>query len=57
MSALGWIVVLTPVAAYALLWLACLRAMKRGHQDTMGGECNERSNPSSPDTDVTALAA
>jgi hypothetical protein len=30
MTALGWMVVLGSVGAYALLWFACWNAMKKG---------------------------
>jgi hypothetical protein len=33
MTALGWMVVLGLVGAYALLWVACWNAMKKGAQE------------------------
>jgi hypothetical protein len=36
MTALGWIVVLGPVTAYALLWLVSWDAMKKAQECTDG---------------------
>lgn len=32
MTATGWILVLSPVGVYALLWFACWKAMTKGPQ-------------------------
>jgi hypothetical protein len=55
MTALGWIVVLGPVGAYAVLWLVCWRAMKKGPQEWLGTEHDQRSRSSSTDGAATAI--
>jgi hypothetical protein len=56
MTALGWIVVLGPVGAYAVLWLVCWRAMRKGPQEWLGTERHQRSRSSSTHGAATALA-
>ena len=55
MTALGWIVVLGPVGAYAVLWLVCWRAMKKGPQEWLGTEHDQRSRFYSTDGAATAI--
>jgi hypothetical protein len=47
MTATGWIVVLGPVGAYALLWFLCWKAMTKGPQKWPDTRSAPRLEPSS----------